>query len=248
MWPLVLSVLISNSNASTVGQFQTWTESAGLLTQGAQSFGVIYDESCDLSNIYVIGGLPCQTCVYIYNIESDAVSPNESLAAGFWGVGDPIAVSINGTVYHTTRRGQIASYDMRTGAQTVLQNNSHIKAGCINKHPTKRELYIKGSTDDGDGTNSKTSEFYIYDIDSNMLTLSNNSLVYPRNFPLCVVFSCIQRVTLQFEGPKKFTTVSIFNFLIKLHLNENINTWLLLFFDFLKFIILKFKIKYKLIY
>ena len=68
--------------------------------------------------------------------------------------------------------------------QTIIS----CKAGCINKHPTKGELYIKGSTDNGDNPNgAKTAEFYIYDIDNDNLTLSSNPLVYPRNFPLCVV-------------------------------------------------------------
>ena len=51
-------------------------------------------------------------------------------------------MSINGTVYHTSTSGQIATYDIATCTQTVLETNNNIKAGCINKHPTKRELYI----------------------------------------------------------------------------------------------------------
>ena len=185
---LVLMILIGDGIASSVGPFETWTKSVDSIPQPAQAFGVIYDESYDPSNIYLIGGLPCDTCVYSYNIASDAISSIGSLGTGFWGVGDPIAVSINGTVYHTSTSGQIATYDIATGTQTVLETNNNIKAGCINKHPTKRELYIKGSTDNGNSPNgAKTTQFYIYDIDNDVLTLSSNSLVYSRNFPLCVV-------------------------------------------------------------
>ena len=81
----------------------------------------------------MIGGIPCGTCVYSYNIESDVVSSIGSLETTVWGVGDPIAVSINGTVYFLTRNGQIGTYDIANGTQTVLQTNDNIMQSWLYK-------------------------------------------------------------------------------------------------------------------
>ena len=192
-----LAVVLSNGNYSSEGPFRNWIKSNESLAQADQGFGVIYDELFDSLNIYLVGGFSCRNCVYRYNILSNTISSYDTLANGFYGVGDPVSVSINSTVYHITNGGSIISYDIVTGNEMILQTETDMKAGCINKHPTKRELYIKGSTNPGTHTNGATSTiFYIYDIDSDTLTW-NNSLIYARNFPLCVVCSFFNICTVE---------------------------------------------------
>ena len=163
--------------------FTSWTLSSAALPSANRALFCVYEEEFNNECIWIFGGLECSTCVYCYNITSDSIYTYDTLTTISFNLASTGAALIDGIVYYWNR-GDIRQYNITSKEDTTLVadvKSTSSDRNCMVRNPNT-DNYNQLLIVDGDDS----TDFYIYDIDTNTYT-TGNSLNVSRFAPECAI-------------------------------------------------------------